>query len=78
MKAMTCNQLGGACEKEFQADDFDKIAVLSKSHGMEMFQAGDKDHLMAMKEMRELMNNPDALKTWFDDKRKEFDAQPEI
>ena len=74
MKTMTCNQLGGACDKEFHADTFDEIAEMSKKHGMEMFQAGDGSHLKAMKDMKELMQSPDAMKEWFDGKRKEFDA----
>ena len=73
MKTMTCNQLGGACEKEFTANTFEEIAEMSKKHGMEMFQKNDKPHLEAMNKMQELMQSPDAMKTWFDDKRKEFD-----
>ena len=74
---MTCRQLGGACDKEFQANSFEEIAELSKKHGMEMFQKGDQAHLNAMNEMRELMKNPGAMKDWFENKRKEFNALPE-
>jgi len=74
---MTCRQLGGACDKEFQANSFEEIAELSKKHGMEMFQKGDQAHLNAMNEMKELMKNPDAMKDWFENKRKEFNALPE-
>ncbi len=74
MKSMTCKQLGGACDREFHANSFDEIAEMSKKHGMEMFQQGDEEHLKAMNEMQELMKNPDAMKEWFETKRKEFDA----
>ena len=74
MKTMTCKQLGGACELEFRAESFDELAEMSKKHGMEMFQKGDREHLMAMNKMREIMKNPDVCKKWFDNKRKEFDA----
>jgi hypothetical protein len=77
MKTMTCKQLGGACDAAFHANSFEEIAELSKKHGMEMFQKGDKDHLRAMNEMKEIMKTPDAMKTWFEVKRKEFDAVPE-
>lgn len=77
MKSMTCQQLGGACDKVFHANTFDEIAEMSKSHGMEMFQKKDEAHLKAMGEMQQLMQSPDAMKTWFDNKRKEFDALPE-
>jgi len=71
---MTCNQLGGTCSKEFQANTFDEIAELSKKHGMEMYQQGDKKHVQAMNEMQNLMQSPEAMTAWFEDKRKGFDA----
>ena len=74
MKTMNCKQLGGACNLEFHADTFEEMAELSKKHGMEMFQSGDKAHLKAMNEMQELMKSPDAMTKWFDQKKKQFDA----
>jgi hypothetical protein len=43
---------------------------------MEMFQAGDKDHLEAMGKMQELMKIPEAMQNWFNDKRKLFYSLP--
>jgi hypothetical protein len=77
MKTMTCLQLGGACNKEFHADSFEKIAELSKQRGMEMFQKEDESHLKAMGRMQELMQKPEAMKDWFEMKKKEFDSLPE-
>ena len=77
MKTMNCRQLGGACEKEFQASTFKEIAELSKQHGMEMFQKQDEEHLDAMNKIQELMKKPEAMKGWFESKKKEFDALPE-
>jgi predicted small metal-binding protein len=77
MKTMTCKQLGGACEKEFHANSFEEIAELSKQHGMEMFQKKDEAHLKAMNEMQELMQKPEAMKDWFENKKKEFETLPE-
>jgi len=74
MKTMKCNQLGGACEKEFHANSFDEIAEMSKQHGMEMFQKNDEAHLKAMNEMQELMQKPEAMENWFENKKKEFEA----
>lgn len=74
---MTCKQLGGACDKEFSAATFDEMAEMSKKHGMVMFQKGDEEHLKAMNEMQELMKSPDAMREWFENKKKEFDALPE-
>ena len=76
MKTMTCRQLGGACDLKFRAETFEKMAEMSKNHGMEMFQQGDQDHLKAMEEMTGLMSDPNAMKEWFEGKRKEFEALP--
>lgn len=77
MKTMTCKQLGGACDMEFQANTFEEIAEMSKNHGMEMFQKNDTLHLEAMGKMQELMKSPEAMNTWFEGKRKEFESLPE-
>jgi len=76
MKTMTCSQLGGACEAAFQAETFEEIAAMSKAHGNEMFQKGDKAHLQAMHKMRDLMHQPDAMQQWLDEKKKAFVAMP--
>ena len=73
MKTMTCKQLGGACNKQFQANTFEEMAELSKQHGMEMFQKQDQDHLDAMNKIQDLMKNPDDMQAWFETKRIEFD-----
>ena len=74
MKTMTCNQLGGACDVTFSANTFEEIAQQSKQHGMDMFQKQDAAHLEAMAKMQDLMTDPHAMQTWFESKRKEFDA----
>ena len=77
MKTMTCKQLGGACDTEFQATTFEEMGVLSKQHGMEMFEKKDEAHLQAMAAVRELMANPEAMGKWFEAKKKEFESLPE-
>jgi len=77
MKTMTCKQLGGACERKFQANSFEEIAEMSKLHGMEMFQKQDEEHLEAMKRIQALMQQPNAMQEWFESKRKEFEALSE-
>lgn len=77
MKSMTCNQLGGACDKIFQAETFEEMAQLSKQHGTEMYKIQDPAHLEAMGKMQELMKSPDSMQKWFMDKKAEFDALPE-
>jgi hypothetical protein len=77
MKKMTCKQLGGACDLEFHANTFEEMAELSKEHAREMFKNGDKPHIYAMNEMQKRMQSPDEIKTWMDNKRKEFNSLPE-
>lgn len=76
MKTMTCKQLGGACDQEFHANSFEEIAEMSKKHGVEMFQKGDEPHIQAMNEMKKIMNSPEAMNEWMENKRKEFEALP--
>ena len=78
MKTLTCNQLGGACNKEFKAITFEQMAEQSKKHGMEMFQSGDKAHILAMEKMQKLMEEPKNMEKWFESKKKEFDALPDL
>ncbi len=77
MKTMTCEQLGGACKKQFHANTFEEIAKLSQQHGLEMMEKKDPAHLEAMEKMRELMKDPDKMNQWFEGKRKEFEELPE-
>lgn len=77
MKSMTCEELGGACEIEFQAETFEEIAKMSMEHGKEMFQKADGPHLQAMEEMKSLREAGD-MSEWFEQKRNEFDALPEV
>ena len=43
---------------------------MSKQNGKEMFERNDESHLKAMNEMRELMQKPEAMKEWFENKKK--------
>jgi len=73
MKMMRCNELGGACDKEFFGDTFEEIAKQSKEHGIEMINLGDKDHINAMEKMGELMRDSKNLDEWMNERKKMFD-----
>ena len=49
---------------------------MSQEHGKEMFQKGDTAHLEAMNKMKDLVQSPDAMTKWMENKRKEFEAKP--
>ena len=73
MKSMTCNQLGGACDKVFAAATFEEMAALSQQHGKEMFGAQDAAHMAAMNEMMAIMQNG-KMDEWMNARKAEFDA----
>ncbi|GFZ81014.1 hypothetical protein GCM10011403_25140 [Pseudohongiella nitratireducens] len=77
MKTMTCEQLGGACDAEFQAETFDEIAQKAQQHGMEMLEIQDPGHLEAMQRIQVLMQDPQAMNNWYEGKQKEFENLPE-
>ena len=77
MKTMTCKDLAGACDSEFQAETFDDMAELSKKHGMEMVEKGDQAHIDAMNKMMELMADPEAMNSWYESVQKMFAGQSE-
>lgn len=76
MKTMTCKQMGGACDKVFQADTFAEMAALSQEHGMEMMQQQDQAHMSIIMEMMQLMQDPGGMAKWVEGKKTEFDAIP--
>lgn len=63
---------------EFQAETFEEISEMSKKHGMEMFQKSDQAHLNAMNKMREIGKEPGAFERWFNERKAEFEALPEV
>jgi hypothetical protein len=77
MKTMTCKQLGGACDKAFQAETFEALVEQSKVHGMEMLQQQDTAHLEAIGKAMQVMQSPEAMNAWMDERRKAFEALPD-
>ena len=75
MKMMRCNELGGACDKEFFGNIFEEIAKQSKEHGIEMINLGDKDHIKAMEKMGELIGDSKNLDEWMNERKKMFDSR---
>jgi len=78
MKMMTYKQLGGACDLEFRAETFEEISSLSQAHGAEMHRQQEPAHLEVMSKMSELMKKPEKMRAWFESKRQEFEARPDV
>ena len=53
------------------------LDALTLLEPIEMFQKKDEAHLKAMSEIQELMQKPDAMKAWIENKKKEFDELPD-
>ena len=49
MKKMTCRELGGACDMEFQAETLEEMDKISSEHAM---QANDEANNKIMEEIR--------------------------
>ena len=59
VKTMTCNQLGGPCDTQFHAKTFEEMGEMSRKH---VTETGDEVHIEAMKKMKGLMDDPNAMK----------------
>jgi len=77
MKSITCKDIGGACDLEFQGYTFEEVEAQSKKHGMEMFQKNDQQHLEAMEEMKDLYSNENEFAQWYQSKKDYFENLPE-
>ena len=53
------------------------MASLSKEHAKEMFKKNDAAHLEAMRVMQLLMETPNAMQDWFEEKKQAFGVLPE-
>ena len=74
---MTCKQLGGACDMEFHAETFEEMVELSKKHGAEMYETADSTHREAMQKIVDMMQEPEKMQAWQEQRRQEFIALPE-
>lgn len=75
MKSLTCKQLGGACDVVLSAETFDEIAEIAKNHGADMAIKQDAAHLSAINDMMEMMQNPEEMQSWMQDKKALFESQ---
>jgi len=78
MKQMSCRDIGGACDKMFQAETFKELAIQSKMHANEMIEQNDQPHIDAMEAMKKLMVDPKVMQDWFAKKKDAFEASPDI
>ena len=78
MKRMRCKDVGGPCEKIFEAETWDEMAEISRKHGMKMYQLGEENHVRKMQEMQNRMKDPSSMARWMKEKRESFEALPHM
>ncbi len=78
MKRLTCRELGGACDLDFEADSFEDMASMSRLHSMEMLGQKDQEHIEAIHRMRAIMEDVSQMQNWYREKRSLFRSAPDI
>ena len=74
---MTCKQLHGPCEALIHGESTEEMMENSKKHGMEMAAKGDEAHIKVMEDMKQHIDNPEAVKQFMEKFHSDFAAQPD-
>ena len=77
MKTMTCQQLGGPCDRAFHAHSANEAIKAQDSHLKESVAGGDEAHRDALKAMQGRWKNPVAGMGWYRQAKRDFAALPE-
>jgi len=77
MKAMTCRQLGGACDLQLHGETADEVIKLQDKHLNDVVAGGDEAHAAALKEMKGRWKHPVSGMKWYKNTKREFAALPE-
>lgn len=73
---MTCRQMTGPCDEQITGSTPDEMMQNGEKHIREMAATGDEGHIAAVKMMEDAGKNPEAMKTWFDEFMKVYNALP--
>ena len=77
MKTMTCQQLGGVCDRSLVGASSDDIIKAQDRHLREMVTAGDTAHVGALHDMKSRWKKPIAGMGWYRGVKRDFKALPE-
>lgn len=77
MKTMSCKQLGGPCEAEFNGRSANDVIKAQDRHLKDMVAAGDETHRDANKAMRDRWKHPIAGMSWYRETKQTFASLPE-
>ena len=74
MAAMTCKELGGACDVVHVGDDANAVIKAQDAHLREAVAAGRTDHEPALREMKGRWRRPLSGMKWYRQVQRDFDA----
>jgi hypothetical protein len=72
LKALTCRDLGGACDEPISGETFEEIGQKCRAHVMDAVKSGDAAHKSAVDRM--MAASPAEQAASMADYRKKFDA----
>jgi predicted small metal-binding protein len=77
MKTMTCRQMGGSCDAQFEAKTADEMMNHGAEHIRDWASKGDQPHQKTLQMMQETQKNPVAGKEWNSKFQRDFAALPD-
>ncbi len=77
MKTMSCQQLGGPCDRAHQGMTADEVIKAQDRHLKEVVAKGHTTHETALKEMKGRWKNPSKPWGWYRQAKRHFAALPE-
>lgn len=77
MRAMTCRQLGGACDLEHRGEDANEVVKAQDRHLRETVAAGGTDHEPALRDMNDRWKRPLSGMRWYRQVQRDVASLPE-
>lgn len=77
MKTMTCNDLGGPCDRPHHGATADDVIKAQDKHLREAVAQGDHDHDDALKAMKARWRHPISGMGWYRAAKRRFAELPE-
>jgi hypothetical protein len=77
MKTMTCKQMGGPCDAQFQGNTADEVIKAQDQHLKDAVAQGDDTHQSALAAMQARWQNPTEGMGWYMQVKKDFEALAE-
>lgn len=77
MKTMTCQDLGGPCDRALRGETADEVIKAQDRHLREAVRGGDTPHEGAHREMKARWKHPKRSLGWYVATKRAFAQQPE-